>query len=278
MDAKRNVQAGAARRARLSRALFLSDVHLATRSCRAEALLDFLQHNDAETIYLVGDIVDFWRIKRGAVWPQSHSDVLQALLCKMRGGTRLVFVPGNHDEGLRDYCGTRFNGIEIVRDIVHATADGRRLLVTHGDQFDVVVRYAKWLALLGDRGHVIARAINSPLQWTRSRFGLGLWSLSAFLKLKVKTAVNFIGEFEDALVAEARARGLDGVVCGHIHHAAHRDVGGIQYLNCGDWVESYTAIAEDAAGTLHVIDWQKTLRERETERGSALAPRLQEAA
>jgi UDP-2,3-diacylglucosamine pyrophosphatase LpxH len=259
-----------------NRTLFLSDVHLATRACRAHALLDFLHHNEADTIYLVGDIVDFWRIKRGAVWPQSHSDVVQALLNKMRTGARLVYIPGNHDDGLRDYCGTRLGGIEILRDCVHTTADGRRLLVTHGDQFDVVVRYAKWLAFLGDRGHGIARSLNSPLQWTRRHFGFGLWSLSAYLKLKVKTAVNFIGEFEDALVAEARRCAIDGVVCGHIHHASNRNVGGIQYVNCGDWVESCTAIAEDATGTLHMINWLETMRARQT--GSAAARRLREAA
>jgi UDP-2,3-diacylglucosamine pyrophosphatase LpxH len=261
---------------RRNRTLFLSDVHLATRACRADALLDFLQHNEAGTIYLVGDIIDFWRIKRGAVWPQTHSDVVQALLHKMRGGTRLVFVPGNHDEGLRDYCGTSLNGIEVRRDCVHTTANGVRLLVTHGDAFDVVVRYAKWLAFLGDRGHGLARSLNTPLRWTRRHFGFGSWSLSSYLKRKVKTAVNFIGEFEDALVAEARRRGVDGVVCGHIHHAANRDVGGIRYLNCGDWVEGCTAIVEDAVGKLHLIDWLDTIHERKP--STAKAPHLREAA
>jgi UDP-2,3-diacylglucosamine pyrophosphatase LpxH len=251
-------------------------MHLATRACRAHELLDFLQHNDADTIYLVGDIIDFWRIRRGAVWPQAHSDVMQILLHKMRSGTRLVLIPGNHDEGLRGYCGTSFSGIEILRDCVHVTSDGRRLLVTHGDEFDVVVRYAKWLAFLGDRGHVLARSLNSPLRWTRQHFGVGLWSLSAYLKLKVKTAVNFIGEFEDALAAEARRRGVDGVVCGHIHHAASRSIAGIQYLNCGDWVESCTAVAEDAAGELRIIDWLRAMRERDPR--AMVVARLKEAA
>ena len=241
-------------------------------------MVDFLRGNDAETIYLVGDIVDFWRIRRGTPWPQSHSDVLQALLNKMRNGTRIVFIPGNHDEGLRDYCGTRIHGVEVVSDTVHTTADGRRLLVTHGDHFDIVVRYAKWLTLHGGSSRVIARALNVPLQWARARFGLGLWSLSAFLKLKVKTATNFVGEFEAALVAEARARGMHGVVCGHVHHAAHRDIGGIQYLNCGDWVESCTAVAEDASGALQLIHWHKPLQERKAQRESASAAPLQEAA
>src|SRR5207244_13063495 len=189
---------------------------------------------------------------------------------------RLVFIPGNHDEGLRNYCGTSLNGIEVRSECVHTTANGLRLLVTHGDEFDVAVRYAKWLAFLGDRGHGLARSLNSPLQWTRRHFGFGSWSLSAYLKRKVKTAVNFIGEFEDALVAEARRRGLDGVVCGHIHHAAHRDVGGIRYLNCGDWVESCTAIVEDAAGELYLINWLDTMSERNA--GSVEVPRLREAA
>jgi UDP-2,3-diacylglucosamine pyrophosphatase LpxH len=188
-----------------------------------------------------------------------------------------VFILGNHDEGLRDFCGTPFNGIEVVSDAVHETVDGRRLLVTHGDQFDIVVRYARWFNILGDRSRGIARTLNAPLRWTRSHFGLGLWSLSSFLKLKAKTAINFVGEFEGALVAEARARGLDGVVCGHVHHAAHRNIGGIQYLNCGDWVESCTAIAEDADGTLRLIHWRKE-RRADDGNGSVPAPRLQEAA
>ena len=276
MDATWANSYGTPRKGRRHRTLFLSDVHLATRGCRADALLDFLQHNDAETIYLVGDIVDFWRIKRGAIWPQSHSDVVQALLHKMRGGTRLVFVPGNHDEGLRDYCGTRLTGIEVHRDCVHTTAGGLRLLVTHGDQFDVVVRYARWLAFLGDRGHGLARMLNPPLRWVRRHFGFGLWSLSGALKRKVKTAVNFVGAFEDAVVAEARNRGADGVVCGHIHHAAQQIIGGIQYLNCGDWVESCTAISEDAGGKLHLIDWLQIMHNRDQDSGKTR--RLQEAA
>jgi UDP-2,3-diacylglucosamine pyrophosphatase LpxH len=259
-----------------NRTLFLSDIHLATRGCRADALLDFLQHNDAEKIYLVGDIVDFWRVKRGAIWPQSHSDVVQALLHKMRCGTRLVFVPGNHDEGLRDYCGTSLTGIEVHRDCVHTTVGGLRLLVTHGDQFDVVVRYARWLTFLGDRGHGLARMLNPSLRWVRRHFHFGLWSLSGALKRKVKTAVNFVGAFEDAVVAEARSRGADGVVCGHIHHAAKKTIGDIQYFNCGDWVESCTAISEDAAGNLHLIDWLQSMRDHDQAPGKMR--RLREAA
>jgi len=237
------------------RTLFISDVHLGTRSAQAELLLDFLKNNDAETIYLVGDIIDFWRIRRGAIWPQSHNDVLQKLLRKVRKGTRLVFVPGNHDEAMRKYCGMQFGGVEITDQTIHATADGRRYLVIHGDQFDVVVRYAKWLAFLGDRGYELALLINRPLNVIRRRFGLGYWSFSAHIKLRVKTAVNFIGEFEKSLSGEAKRLEVDGVICGHIHHAASRQFDRVHYINTGDWVESCTAIGENKDGTLELIRW-----------------------
>lgn len=235
------------------RAIFISDIHLGTRASQADQLLEFLKHNDAQTIYLVGDIVDFWRVKRGPVWPQAHNDVLQKLMRKVRKGTRLVYIPGNHDEGLRDYAGAHFGGIEILRQCVHETADGKRLLVMHGDEFDVVVRYARWLALLGDHGYELALWSNLPLNWVRRRLGLGYWSLSAYLKLRVKQAVNFIGEFEHALAAEARRFGADGIVCGHIHHAADRMIDGVRYLNCGDWVESCTALVEGENGEIRLI-------------------------
>ena len=237
------------------RTLFISDIHLGTRACQADAFLEFLRLHDAETIYLVGDIIDFWRVKRGPVWPQSHNDVLQKLLRKVRKGTRVIFIPGNHDEALRDYCGMTFGGIEIHHDIVHETADGRRILVMHGDEFDVVVRYARWLALLGDRSYEFALWCNHPLNWIRRRFGFGYWSLSAYLKQRVKSAVNFIGEFEHAIAEEAKRRHADGVICGHIHHAADKIIEGIRYLNCGDWVESRTAIAEDHQGRMQLIRW-----------------------
>ena len=247
------------------RALFISDVHLGTRSCQAQMLLEFLKENDADTIYLVGDIVDFWRIKRGAIWPQAHNDVLQKLLRKARKGTRIIFIPGNHDEGLRDYCGTRFGGIEIERDAVHQTADGRRYLIIHGDEFDVVVRYARWLAFLGDRGYELALWANWPLNFVRRRFGLGYWSLSSYLKLRVKTAVNFIGDFEKSLSEEAKRRNVDGVICGHIHHAASRQFGAVHYLNTGDWVESCTAIAETQTGEFQLIRWLDEIRSRKVQ-------------
>jgi UDP-2,3-diacylglucosamine pyrophosphatase LpxH len=267
---ERNAQGGRVR------TLFLSDVHLATHACRADMLLGFLRCHDAETIYLVGDIVDFWEVRRGAIWPRSHNDIVQAVLGKMRNGTRIVLIPGNHDEGLREFCGFHLSGIEIVRDCIHETVGGLRLLVTHGDDFDVVVRHGRWLAYLGGWGPRLARWINSPLSWVRRKFGLGRWSLSGYIKLKVKAAVNFVGAFENALLAEARRRGADGVICGHIHQAAHHEIDGSKYLNCGDWVESCTAIAEDWAGRLYHIDWLKATREREL--ALACTTPIQEAA
>ena len=238
------------------RTLFISDVHLGTRACQADMLLDFLKHNTADTIYLVGDIVDFWRIRRGAVWLQSHNDVLQKLLRVVRKGTRIVYIPGNHDEGLRDYCGTRFGGIEIERNAVFETAAGKRYLIIHGDEFDVVVRYAKWLAFLGDRGYEFALWLNWPLNFVRRHLGFGYWSLSSYLKYRVKTAVNFIGDFEKNLAEEAERRGVDGVICGHIHHTASRQYGAVHYLNTGDWVESCTAIGETESGVFEMISWR----------------------
>jgi UDP-2,3-diacylglucosamine pyrophosphatase LpxH len=242
------------------RTLFISDVHLGTRSSQADMLLEFLKHNEADTIYLVGDIIDFWRVKRGAIWPQSHNDVLQKILRKVRKGTRVIFIPGNHDEAIRDYCGMHFGGIEIERQTVHTTAAGRRYVVLHGDEYDVIVRYARWLAFLGDRGYELALWSNAPLNFVRRRLGLGYWSLSAFLKLRVKRAVNFIGEFEENLALEAHRRKADGIICGHIHHAASRQIGDVHYVNTGDWVESCTAVAEDEAGELHVIRWREAMK------------------
>jgi UDP-2,3-diacylglucosamine pyrophosphatase LpxH len=244
------------------RAIFLSDFHLGTRASQAELLLDFLKNVEADVIYLVGDIVDFWKVRRGPHWPQSHNDVLQKLLRKARKGTRIVFIPGNHDEGLRDYCGSRFGSIEVCSEAVHTTAEGRRYIVMHGDEFDVVVRYARWLAFLGDRGYELALWLNHPLNWVRRHLGFGYWSLSAFLKSRVKSAVNSIGEYEGALADVARRHAVDGVICGHIHHAADRRIGEVHYLNSGDWVESCTAIAETRAGQLTIIHWHEVMRRR----------------
>ena len=237
------------------RTIWISDVHLGTRGCKAEFLLDFLRHTESDQLYLVGDILDGWRLRKSWYWPQAHNDVVQKLLRKARKGTRLVYVPGNHDEFLRDYTGRHFGGVEVVQDIIHETADGKRLLVTHGDHFDGVVKYARWLALLGDWAYTSALAINHWYNLARRRLGFPYWSLSAFLKEKVKNAVKFIDNYEDAIASEARRRGVDGVVCGHIHKAQIREIDGVLYCNDGDWVESCTALVEHRDGRLELIHW-----------------------
>jgi UDP-2,3-diacylglucosamine pyrophosphatase LpxH len=237
------------------RTLFLSDIHLGTKACQAEALLDFLRQFDADTIYLVGDVVDFWRIKRAPHWPQAHNDVIQKLLRKVRKGSQLIFIPGNHDEALRSYCGQQFGGVAFKRNDIHETADGRRFLVMHGDEFDVVIRYVKWLALLGDWAYVSALSVNTAFNKARRTFGMSYWSLSSYLKHKVKKAVNYIGDFENALIGEARRQNADGVICGHIHHPAMRQFDDILYVNTGDWVESGTAVGETMDGRLEMIRW-----------------------
>lgn len=239
------------------RALFISDVHLGTRWAQASKLHDFLGQVRADTIYLVGDIVDFWRIRRGIVWPPAHGEVLREILRKAHAGTRIVFIPGNHDDDLRAYCGMRFGNIEIERSTVHVTATGQRYLVTHGDEYDVVINRARWLALLGDRAYAFALTFNRPLNWVRRQFGKEYWSISAYLKHRVKACVGRAGKFESSLIAAAERNQAAGVICGHIHHAASRQVGNVHYVNLGDWVESCTAVVETTSGQLELIDWSK---------------------
>jgi UDP-2,3-diacylglucosamine pyrophosphatase LpxH len=239
------------------RTLFLSDIHLGTPGCKANLLLDFLRHNDAETIYLIGDIIDGWRIKRSWYWNDAHNAVLQEVLRKARKGARIIYVPGNHDEALREYVGLNFGGVDVMSEAIHEAANGKRFLVTHGDQFDGVVKYAKWLAHLGDHAYSIALAMNNWLHEIRRVFGLPYWSLSAYLKHRVKNAVEFISKYEEAVARAAREGGADGVICGHIHHAEMRDIDGVLYCNDGDWVESCTALAEDERGEISLIVWQR---------------------
>jgi UDP-2,3-diacylglucosamine pyrophosphatase LpxH len=254
------------------RTLFISDVHLGTRGCKADLFVDFLRHNDADTIYLVGDIVDGWRLKHGWYWPQTHNDVMQKLLRKVRKGARMFYIPGNHDEFLRDYEGLNFGGIEFIARAVHVTADGRRFLVIHGDEFDVVVRRAKWLAFLGAWAYRAALVTNTYFNLVRRWLGFEYWSFSAWAKLKVKNAVNFIGTFETELADVGRREGVDGIVCGHIHHAAIRRIGGVTYVNTGDFVESCTAIAEHYSGQLEILRWQVPMAARKPAESAKLAP------
>jgi UDP-2,3-diacylglucosamine pyrophosphatase LpxH len=237
------------------RTIFISDVHLGTRGCKAEYLADFLAKNACDTLYLVGDIVDGWQLKRRWFWPEAHNRVVHEILHKVDIGTRVVFVPGNHDEFLRPFCGREYAGVEVVREAIHETADGKRLMVIHGDQFDGVINFAKWLAHLGAWAYDKALAVNEALHSIRRALGLPYWSLSNYLKHAVKDAVEYVCRFEDVVAHAAEARGFDGVICGHIHQARIRTIGNILYLNDGDWVESCTALVEDARGTLEIVHW-----------------------
>jgi UDP-2,3-diacylglucosamine pyrophosphatase LpxH len=237
------------------RAIFISDLHIGTPGFQADALLEFLKAHSSETLYLVGDIVDGWQLRRRWFWPQSHNDVVQKLLRRARKGCRVIYVPGNHDEFARAFVGHAFGGVDILQEAVHTTARGQRLWVIHGDHFDGVIQCAKWLAYLGDWLYELTLKLNRYLNSMRGRLGLEYWSLSAYLKHKVKKAVNFISDFEVAVAHETRRRGYDGVVCGHIHHAEIREVEGVLYCNDGDWVESRTALVEHMDGRLEIIHW-----------------------
>jgi UDP-2,3-diacylglucosamine pyrophosphatase LpxH len=241
------------------RAIFISDIHLGTRGCKAEYLLDFLRHNESDLLYLVGDVIDGWALRNGFYWPQTHNDIVQKVLRKARKGTRVVYVLGNHDEFGRQFAGLEFGGITLCDEAEHRLADGRRLWVVHGDFADGVIQHAKWLAHLGDRLYDFVLWLNRHFNALRARLGLGYWSLSAYLKHKVKNAVSFISSFEQVLAREARRRGYDGVLCGHIHHAEIRAVDGLVYCNSGDWVESLTAIVETLDGELRIVRWNQIL-------------------
>ena len=235
------------------RSIFISDLHLGTPGCQAEALLEFLKIYTCDNLYLVGDIVDGWQLKRKWYWPQSHNDVIQKLLRKARKGCRVIYVPGNHDEFGRHFLDHSFGGIEIREEAVHITADGKKLWVIHGDYFDGVIQCAKWLAYVGDSLYEFTLKLNCYLNQLRARLGMPYWSLSAYLKLKVKKAVNFISDFEVAVANEARKLGYQGVVCGHIHHAEIRNIEGMLYCNDGDWVESCSALVEHSDGRLEIL-------------------------
>ena len=237
------------------RAVFISDLHLGTPGCQAGELLEFLKAHPSDYLYLVGDIVDGWQLRRKWYWPRSHNDVVQKLLKRARKGCRIIFVPGNHDEFARQFVGLHFGGIEVATEAVHVTATGQRLWVIHGDYFDAVVQSAKWLAYLGDNLYEFTLKLNRYLNHLRGHLGLPYWSLSAYLKHKVKTALNYVTEFETAVAREARQRGHHGVVCGHIHRAEMRTIDGTLYCNDGDWVESRTALVEHPDGRLELLHW-----------------------
>ena len=254
------------------RTVWISDIHLGTRGCKADLLVDFLKSVECDRLYLVGDIIDGWRLKRGWYWPAAHNDVVRRILKMARRGTEVIYVPGNHDEVFRDYVGLSFGGVRLVEQAIHETPDGRRLLIVHGDIFDGVVLYARWLAFLGDRAYELLLKANIAFNAVRRRLGLPYWSLSAYLKKKVKNAVEYISRFEEAVAHAARDRGLDGVVCGHIHSAEVRQLEGVTYYNCGDWVESCTALVEHEDGRIAVLDWtEHRRRDRVVQRLKAAA-------
>ena len=255
------------------RTVWISDTHLGTPGCKADLLLDFLKSIECETLYLVGDIVDGWQLKKGWYWPSRHNDVVRCILKKSKHGTRVVYVPGNHDELFRDYVGLNFGGVEVVPEAIHITADGRSLLVLHGDEFDGVVIYAKWLAILGDHAYTLLLRINGVLNRIRRMLGKPYWSLSALLKKRVKNAVEFICSFEQAVAHAAHDRGADGVICGHIHSAEIRQIGEVTYYNDGDWVESCTALVEHGDGRMEIIDWA----DRKRQEANAIRERTQRA-
>ena len=232
-------------------------MHLGTRGCNASAVLNFLRETDFDTLYIVGDLIDIWSLRRAIYWPQPHNDVIQKILRKARKGTRVIYIPGNHDELVTSFCGS-YGNIDIKENAIHVTASGERILIIHGHELDVVVSGSgrmRWLAFAGDLGYQFLLSLNPLINFIRRRFGLGYWSLSAYAKRTVKDAVSFIGKFEAAVAHYAERYRVDAVLCGHIHSAAIREFGRVAYYNCGDWVESCTALVEGDDGMISLINY-----------------------
>ena len=231
---------------------WISDVHLGTYGSQAAALLDFLRENEFETLYLVGDILDIWALRRGIFWPQEHNDVIQKILRKGRNGTEIIYIVGNHDEFLSGFLGS-YGNVTIKKHAFHTTSDGRRMLVMHGHELDTVVQNMGWLAHIGDLGYGLLLRCNGLVNALRRLLGFEHWSLSAYVKSEVKNVVGFIGQFEKSIVRYAQDYGVEAVLCGHIHTASIRNIGGVEYLNTGDWVETCSAIVEHHDGRLELI-------------------------
>jgi len=239
------------------RSIFISDIHLGTRDAKTAFLKDFLEHIECEYLYLVGDIFDLWKLKKGWHWPQANNDILRLVFRMAQKGTRVIYIPGNHDEMFRAYTGNLFNGVQVEREAVHCSTNGRRYLVIHGDEFDCIMRHNKWLAYVGDGAYDFLLWLNHWFNAVRRRLGFSYWSLSAFLKQQTKSAVNFIGNFEKLVCHEAERRGVTGIICGHIHHAVMQEIDGVEYKNSGDWIESCTALAEHGDGSFELLHWSE---------------------
>ena len=243
------------------KSIFISDVHLGTRGCQANKLLEFYKHTRSENLYLVGDIIDIWELKKRFYWPQEHNDVIQKTLRKARHGTKVHYIIGNHDEMFRKMIPLNFGDIKMVNRVVHETVNKKKYIVVHGDAWDGVMKYAKWLSKIGSVAYNWLLTINVVINFFRRRLGKDKWSLAKFLKSKVKNAVKYIGEYEKTIANFAKRKKVDGIICGHIHKAANQNLEGINYLNCGDWVESCTALVEHFDGRMEIIEWDKLRQE-----------------
>jgi UDP-2,3-diacylglucosamine pyrophosphatase LpxH len=237
------------------RSIFISDTHLGSRGCKSEFLLDFLEHHDCQQLYLVGDIFDGWRLQKRWFWDANYDAIIQNVLARAEAGAKVVYLSGNHDGFTRNFTGHSVSQIELVEECVHVTADGRKMLILHGDKFDGVVQFPAWLTKIGDWSYEHLLVLNRYYNKLRNRLGYPYWSLSRYVKEHAKSAVDYIDAYETALAREARHQGLDGVICGHIHHASIREIDGVLYCNDGDWVESCTAMVEDWDGALHLVHW-----------------------
>ncbi|MBA3676438.1 MAG: UDP-2,3-diacylglucosamine diphosphatase [Sphingosinicella sp.] len=252
------------------RTIWISDVHLGTRGCNDKLLLDFLDHVDSDTLYLVGDIIDGWRMKKRYYWPERHNAIVRRIMKRAKRGTEVIYIPGNHDEMFRQFSGMNFGGVRIRKKAVHVTADGRRLLVLHGDEFDAVVMAHRWLAFAGDAAYEFLMKMNFVVNHVRRLLDLPYWSLSQHARHKVKNAVAFISRFEETVAHEARSKKVDGVICGHIHTAEERDFCGVTYYNDGDWVESCTALVEHFSGQMEILHWPTEMAKRDKAETPAL--------
>lgn len=258
------------------RTIWISDLHIGSTQCQADSLLDFLKHNDSQKLYLVGDIIDFWALSKKMYWPRDHNTIIQKILRKARHGTQIIYIPGNHDENVRDYDDYVFGDIIVKKSDIHTTALGKRFLIVHGDEYDTIAQHHRWMAKLGSVGYDWLIELNRFLRLCRRLLGVqSHFSLAAYIKFKVKNVVQFMSDYEQTIVKTLENEGVDGVICGHIHHAEIKDIEGFMYVNTGDFVESCTAIVEHHDGSLELVRWQN--QETQKNRSSTEETSLSEA-